>query len=67
MVTSGRKCDTDMKRRNVRTKDAFTKLSLVMKNKTSKSIPRFEFGKHMSRHIDNCECWTLNNDLTKKL
>ena len=61
MITSDGKCITEIKKRIATAKDAFQKLSLILKNRNiSKTYV-------WSTLTYGCECWTIKSDIEKKI
>ena len=69
MITSDGKCITEMKKRIATAKDAFQKLSLILKNRNISMTTKFRVVKTYtwSTLTYGCECWTITSNIEKKL
>ena len=68
MITSDGKCITEIKKRIATAKDAFQKLSLILKNRNISMTTKFRVLKTYvwSTLTYGCECWTITSDIEKK-
>ena len=64
MITSYGKCITEIKKRIATAKDAFQKLSLILKNRNISMTTKFRVLKTYvwSTLTYGCECWTITMD-----
>ena len=69
MITSDGKCITEIKKRIATAKDAFQKLSLILKNRNISMTTKFRVLKTYvwSTLTYGCECWTITSDIEKKI
>ena len=69
MITSDGKCITEIKKRIATAKDAFKKLSLILKNRNISMTTKFRLLKTYawSTLTYGCECWTITSDIEKKI
>ena len=69
MITSDGKCITEIKKRTATAKDAFRKLSLILKNRNISMTTKFRVLKTYvwSTLTYGCECWTITSDIEKKI
>ena len=69
MFTSDGKCITEIKKRIATAKDAFQKLSLILKNRNISMTTKFRVLKTYvwSTLTYGCECWTITSDIEKKI
>ena len=69
MITSDDKCRTEIKKRIATAKDAFQKLSLILKNRNISMTTKFRVLKTYvwSTLTYGCECWTITSDIEKKI
>ena len=69
MITSDGKCITEIKKRIATAKDAFQKLSLILKNRNISMTTKFRVLKTYvwSTLTYGCECWTVTSDIEKKI
>ena len=69
MITSDGKCITEIKKRIATAKDAFQKLSLILKNRNISMTTKFRVLKTYmwSTLTYGCECWTITRDIEKKI
>ena len=69
MITSDGKCITEIKKRIATAKDAFQKLSLILKNRNISMTIKFRVLKTYvwSTLTYGCECWTIASDIEKKI
>ena len=69
MITSDGKCITEIKKRIATAKDAFQKLSLILKNRNISMKTKFRVLKTYvwSTLTYGCECWTITSDIEKKI
>ena len=69
MITSDGKCITEIKKRIATAKDAFQKLSLILKNRNISMTTKFRVLKTSvwSTLTYGCECWTITSDIEKKI
>ena len=63
------KCITEIKKRIATAKDAFQKLSLILKNRNISMTTKFRVLKTYvwSTLTYGCECWTITSDIEKKI
>ena len=63
------KCITEIKKRIATAKDAFQKLSLILKNRNISMTTKFRILKTYvwSTLTYGCECWTITSDIEKKI
>ena len=68
-ITSDGKCITEIKKRIATAKDAFQKLSLILKNRNISMTTKFRVLKTYvwSTLAYGCECWTITSDIEKKI
>ena len=66
MITSDGKCITEIKKRTATVKDAFQKLSLILKNRNISMTTKFRTYV-WSTLTYGCECWTITGDIEKKI
>ena len=69
MITSDGKCLNEIKKRIATAKDAFQKLSLILKNRNISMTTKFRVLKTYvwSTLTYGCECWTITSDIEKKI
>ena len=69
IITSDGKCDTEIKRRIAIAKDSFTKLNPIFRNHDILMATKFRVLKAYvwSVLLYGCECWTITEDLKKRL
>ena len=69
MINSDGKCITEIKKRIATAKDAFQKLSLILKNRNISMTTKFRVLKTYvwSTLTYGCECWTITRDIEKKI
>ena len=69
MITSDGKCITEIKIRIATAKDAFQKLSLILKNRNISMTTKFRVLKTYvwSTLTYGCECWAITSDTEKKI
>ena len=69
MITSDGKCKTEIKKRIATAKDAFQKLSLILKNRNISMTTKFRVLKTYvwSTLTYGCEWWTITSDIEKKI
>ena len=69
MITSDGKCITEIKKRIATAKDAFKKLSLILKNRNISMTTKFRVLKTYvwSTLTYGCECWTITSDIERKI
>ena len=69
MITTDGKCITEIKKRIATAKDAFQKLSLILKNRNISMTTKFRVLKIYvwSTLTYGCECWTITSDIEKKI
>ena len=69
MITSDGKFITEIKKRIATAKDAFQKLSLILKNRSISMTTKFRVLKTYvwSTLTYWCECWTITSDIEKKI